>query len=145
MSRYERSVTNRRLMIWRLKGRSIVICQRVDVASPRRALLVIPAILTFASCADERESLPIGTAAVDGNVIAIGGACHDDRRLDATETDDRVELTFSVADASGGDCFDCVVIELDQAVGERKVIDTTTDEPIPLGLDAALEDCFETR
>lgn len=91
-----------------------------------------------------REFLPIGTAVVDGNSIAIGGACHDDRRLDVTETPERVELTFSATEVSGGDCFDCVVIELGQPLDDRTLIDTTTGEPIRIGLDAALEECFET-
>ena len=111
--------------------------------SVRRTLALCIVAVAVASCGDDRESLPIGAAAVDGNVIAIGGSCQDDRRLDASETDDRVELTFSVAETSGGDCFDCVVIRLDDPVGRRAVIDTVTNELIPLGLDSALEECFE--
>jgi hypothetical protein len=81
----------------------------------------------------------------DGARIAVHGHCHDGRRLEAAERGDRIELTFSVEAASGGDCFDCVVIELQDPVGEREVFDTETDAPVKRDGDPALQECFDRQ
>jgi hypothetical protein len=105
--------------------------------------LVALAVLVMAGCSEGRRDMAIGAAAVDGNRIAVQGSCHEGRRLDAVETEDRIELRFSVASVTGGDCFDCVLAALDAPVGDRELIDVTTRDEISVDADDTLHDCFE--
>ena len=113
-------------------------------ASLVAVLLVGPAAgLVMGGCSEGRRGMAIAAATVDGNRIAVQGSCHEGRRLDAVETEDRIELRFSVDAVTGGDCFGCVIAELDAPVGDRELIDITTRDEISIDPDDTLHDCFE--
>jgi hypothetical protein len=103
--------------------------------------LVAAAVVALAGCGFGRETMPIGAVATEGDRIAVNGYCHSDVRLGVDESADAVELTLSAEAEDGGDCFDCIVVTLDAEVGDRLVIDSTTDAPIPEA-DPALAACF---
>lgn len=109
----------------------------------RRVVFTVALLLAASSCSDGREDLPIGTIAVEGNRIATHGNCNSGRRLDARETAEAIELTESVEAEDGGDCGDCLVVALSTDVGDREIIDTTTDEPIARDGDLSLHECFD--
>ena len=93
--------------------------------------------LPLASCGSDRVTLPRSSVSVDGNRIAVHDNCHDDPQLGVTESRSKVEIRFTVAAETGGDCFSCTVTTLDAPVGDRTVIDATTGEAIP-----TTGDCF---
>lgn len=116
---------------------------RLGPSSVATMSVALAAALVMGGCSEGRKGMAIGAAAVDGDRIAVQGSCHEGRRLDAVETEDRIELRFSVEAATGGDCFDCVIAELDAALGDRELIDITTGDEISIDTDDTLHDCFE--
>lgn len=93
-------------------------------------------LMMLSACGTDRESLPAHGLSVDGAQIAVHDNCHDDPRLDVTQEEaSTVEVRFSVAEQSGGDCLSCTFATLDEPLNDRTVIDTTTGEAIhPDGL-----------
>lgn len=100
-------------------------------------------LAAVAACGDDRDVLPIATASVLDNGIAVQGYCHDGYRLDAEELGDVVELTLSVERTNRGNCFSCVTTYLESVVGDRQLVDAASGEPIPLDGDPALADCLD--
>ena len=99
-------------------------------------------LVAVASCGDGREVLPIRSVAVQGNQIAAPSNCHSGRRLEFDEGRDVIELTRSVEEADGGDCFDCLVVTLASDVGDRAIVDTATGRVVAQDGDPDLRDCF---
>jgi hypothetical protein len=93
--------------------------------------------LSLASCGSDRVTLPRGSVSVDGKRIAVHDNCHDEPQLDVTESRSTVEIRFTVAAETGGDCFSCTVATLDAPLGDRTVIDAATGQAIP-----TTGDCF---
>ena len=94
-------------------------------------------VASSAGCGADRVTLPRGAVSVDGARIAVHDNCHDDPRLDVTESASTVEFEFTVAAETGGDCFSCTIKTLEASVGERVVVDAATGETVP-----ADGDCF---
>lgn len=100
-------------------------------------LVAILLLATVGACGSAPMTLPREAVSVDGARIAVHDNCHDDSELDVTESDSTVEIEFSVAAETGGDCFSCTIVTLDAPVGDRAVVDMATGEVIPQS-----GDCF---
>lgn len=105
--------------------------RRTNVQSTVRLLGSLLALLMLSACSSDRVTLPIHGLSVDGDRIGVHDNCHDDPRLDVDEEESRVELHFSVQEVTGGDCFRCTFVTLNVPVGDRAVVDASTDETLP--------------
>lgn len=94
-------------------------------------------LATVAGCGSGRVTLPRDVVSVDGARIAVHDNCHDDPELHVVEGDLTIEIEFSVAAETGGDCFSCTIVPLDAPVGDRAVVDTATGE-----VTSRAGDCF---
>lgn len=106
----------------------------------RTGLLGVVALSLLAalgSCGSDRVTLPRSVVSVDGARIAVHNNCHDDPELDVMESASTVEIKFTVAAETGGDCFSCTIETLDAPVGDRTVIDGATGEAT-----STTGDCF---
>ena len=103
----------------------------------RRSILAVVLVLSSACGGSERVELPIRAVSVDGDRLAVQDSCHDDPRLLVDEDSDVVEIRFTVRVESGGDCFSCTEVELEESLGDRAVIDGITGEVVPTS-----GDCF---
>lgn len=102
-----------------------------------RQLVALLVVAALAGCGSSREALPRSAVSVDGVRIAVQDNCHDDPRLDVDEGDSTVEINFSVAAQTGGECFSCTVSTLQAPIGARSIIDAATGKVVP-----QTGDCF---
>lgn len=84
-----------------------------------------------------RRPLAREVVSVDGRRLAVHDNCHAEPRLAVVEDADEVRIRFNVAELTGGDCFSCTVVELAEEVGDRRVVDAVTGQPVPTD-----GDCF---
>lgn len=89
------------------------------------ALIMLPA------CGSDRVTLPIHGLSVENDRIGVHDNCHADPRLDVAEEGSTIELLFSVKEVSGGDCFSCTFVKLNAPIGDRTLVDASTNETLP--------------
>lgn len=103
-----------------------------DDASERpirmRLLMSFLTLIMLPACGSDRVTLPVHGLSVEGDRIGVHNNCHEDPRLDVEEDGSRIELHLSVKEVSGGDCFRCTFVTLNSPVGDRTVVDASTDE-----------------
>ena len=64
--------------------------------------------------------------------VIVLGHCNRSARVQVEETDSWVMLELQTRGANRGDCLDGVVVRLDRYLGERALIDASTDAPVPI-------------
>ena len=89
-------------------------------------------VLAAPGCALAWNDAPISAGAIDPDEtsLIVGYHCHMDSSLEAEETSEEVRLTFRTYDERRGDCADIERIELDEPLGERRLIDTSTGDEL---------------
>lgn len=107
------------------------------VARVKRPLSIVAVALLVSACGSGRTELPVAGVSVDGSRIAVYDWCHDDPTLEVDEDPAAVEIRFSVREESGGDCFSCTEVTLEEPLGDRAVIDASTGREVP-----TTGDCF---
>jgi len=103
----------------------------------KRPLPIVAVALLVSACGSGRTELPVAGVSVDGSRIAVYDWCHDGPTLEASEDSSTVELRFSVREETGGDCFSCTEVTLEEPLGDRPVIDASTGREVP-----TTGDCF---
>lgn len=63
--------------------------------------------------------------------LAVYGHCSRSARVQVDATASAVVLDLQTRDESYGDCLDRVVVQLDEELGDRALIDAWTDAPVP--------------
>jgi hypothetical protein len=100
-------------------------------AAARASIAALVAVLA-AGCALAWNDAPISMVAVDQDEtsLIVGYHCHMDSSLEAEETSEEVRLTFRTYDEPRGDCADFERVELDEPLGQRRLIDTSTGDEL---------------
>ena len=96
--------------------------------------LALTAMLSMAGCATQEVS-PLGDADLweDGRTLSLSiPSCNaEEITAEVEETDTAVTITVSVTNPDdGSECLDSTIIELDEPLGSRTLIDGTTDDEI---------------
>jgi hypothetical protein len=63
--------------------------------------------------------------------LAVYGHCSRSARVQVDATASAVVLDLQTRGESCGDCLDRVVVQLDEELGDRALIDARTDAPVP--------------
>lgn len=67
----------------------------------------------------------------DTELVALGH-CHRSARVQVDATESAVILDLQTRGERYGDCLDGVVVQLDEELGERTLIDARTSAPVPV-------------
>jgi len=88
--------------------------------------------LVLTSCGDWNDK-GITSYSLDGDSrVLVAGHCNEAGRVHVVdESATQVVLRLEVRGDHRGDCLECPAVELDDPVGDRAVIDATTDDPVP--------------
>jgi hypothetical protein len=91
-------------------------------------------LFSLAGCATQEVS-PLGDADLweDGRTLSLSiPSCNaEEITAEVEETDTAVTITVSVTNPDdGSECLDSTIIELDEPLGSRTLIDGTTDDEI---------------
>lgn len=98
-----------------------------------RCALALLAFAVVAGCGGRGwEARRITRVEADGSRLSVGAHCHPDARASAVESDDTVEVRFEVKGDHMGDCYGVAEVELERPLGDRQVIDATSDERVPV-------------
>jgi len=87
--------------------------------------------LVASGCGIGWQDQPISRVSVsgDGRSLDVGWHCHQDADVEVEETEDEVRLRFRV-DGYKGDCADVERANLSSALGDRRIVDSTTGKTV---------------
>ncbi|HET7736069.1 MAG TPA: hypothetical protein VFK52_08860 [Nocardioidaceae bacterium] len=84
-------------------------------------------VVALGGCSQERQTAPVdtvyGTPESSRLELSIS-ACHREPEAFVEESDHDVHLKVTVSEAggSGGDCMDSLIVQLNEPVGDRKIL-----------------------
>lgn len=81
---------------------------------------------------------------IGDRIVSIGYPCNGDARLEVEEFDDRVEIGQTVRATTSDDCESVRCITLAAPLGDRRVINTGTDDEVSVRPSQAVDRCVAT-
>ena len=96
------------------------------------ALLIAAVAIVFVIQQARRwESRPISEVWLTSDThVSVLGHCHRSARVQVDATASAVVLDLQTRGDSYGDCLDGVVVQLDEELGDRELIDASTGAPV---------------
>lgn len=94
--------------------------------------------LGASGCAIGWQDQPISRALVSADVrsLDVGWHCHKEADVEVEESEDEVRLRFRVDSYKGG-CADLERVTLASALGDRRIVDSTTGKAVTPCLDTS--------